>query len=1007
MIAPTLSRPDKAVDLTRWNRAGLKRFDYVDGDAAVWLEELRLALLGLYLRGEPAADRLPEVWRDLFLRPEAEWPQPARLNDISARVDWARVAPARPPRPESRGQRTTRLLTQYAAPPDGDPAWEIARAFSRAAHVLLGHANAYANEGYLRTATQWDTLRRLAAMVNYQPGPPASASTVVALSLVAGAGTVTVQKGLAAKYTSPTGGAPLIFETLAQLDAHPDLNAARVVGWNVNATPLPLGALASPVAATWLTGPKTEVDPGDLVVLAFSANGLSARARSIADVTKGDSTALILLDRGMDAVLIHADARLWITPDDVRVGEARTGAGRIVAQTASALSLAAGDLVQITGNAGTEIVEVLSADAGKVVLHPQGAFSGDVDIRPLAAFATEPDGFARTGLTIFHMYFAGPNGVSETSIFSGSDFETILTEDANQDLVGFRFRASGFSAARGYSYNFDIDPVSATVQPAAQQVLAQVPADAGRTVTFTGKPPKSLTLGAWYVARALSDGATKPLRVIGISSGPGVYHILFDNAVGSLPDQTEFHGPMKESLAPQFFDRNPNPVAAGNVAFLSGLSDAAQLLLKPGRQMIVSRTTPDGTTNDALASIASVTRSATAPVQIALTTEADLGSWAAGDTVFRLNAVALGHGEGKGPRLLGSGDAERPLQSFPLAVKDISHIAFSAAEAGVIPDIDVAVDGVVWPWRDYVDVTAEGAKAWSSVLTEDGEIMVQFRRRLPTGSNNVTVLRHRVGTGVAGSGIPGFNFTKPSKKHPQVVAIHQPFVTSGGADREPVAALRASAPSRLAANGRAVSLRDFERLAASNASLWRARAVELPSATPLRNLRLTVVPAGGAVLTTALQDQLRPAILAKAIPGVRVSFQAFAPLYLHITAEVRADLTSYDPADVKAATEAALLRAFSLEVRDFAQPVYVAEILAALEAVPQVQTALAHFDLGSGYDLSNPEPPGFPLPWPANVAIRDGGVAALFPTPDQVAHLAAPGQPGPQGTFSVNVVGLT
>ena len=1013
MIAPTLRPAEKTLDLTRWNRAGLKRFDYVNGDAAVWLEELRLALLGLYLRGEPIEDRLPETWRDLYLRLSETWLTPAqeadlstRLNDVANRVDWARLAPARPPRPESRAQRTARLHAQYSAAPDGDHAWEIARAFARAAHVLLGHANAFANEGYLRTATQWDTLRRLAAMVNYQPGPPASASTMVALSLATGGGTVTIEKGLGAKFTPPAGGAPLIFETLAPLNAHPDLNAVRVSGWNVNATPLPLGTLNSPQEVAWRVGPKTEVNPGDLAVLSFGANGWDARARSIVDVTKGDGTALILLDLGMDAVATQAQAHLWIKPDDVRIGEARSGGGRIVAETATAMAVVAGDLVQIIGNAGSEIVEVLSADAGKIVLDPKGGFSGTIDIRPLAAFATEANGFARTGKTTQRMYFAGPNGVSETNIQSGDNVQTILTNDPDKDVIGYRFRPIDFAAERGYVYNSGIDAVSATIQSAAVQVVAQVPADPDRTVTFTGKPPKSLALGGWYVARALSNGATKPLRVLGISSGPGVYHILFHTSVGSLPDKTEFHGPMTDKLAPQFFDRNPNPAAPGNVAVLTGLSDAAQLLLKPGRPLIISRSAPDGAQGEALASIASVTRTGNAAVQIALTSDTDLASWAAGDTVFRLNAVGLGHGEGKGPRLLGSGDAERPLQSFALAVKDISHIAYSAAEAGVIPDVDVAVDGIVWPWRDYGDVTAEGAKAWSSQLTEDGEITVQFRRRLPTGTNNVTVLRHRVGTGVAGSGIPAFSITKPAKKHPQVIAIHQPFITSGGADREAVASLRTSAPSRLAANGRAVSLRDFERLATSNASLWGARAVELPSASPLRELRLTVVPAGGAALTTALQDQLRPAILAKAIPGVRLSFQAYQPLYLHITASVRADLTSYDPADVKAAAEAALLRAFALDVRAFAQPVYVAEILAVLENVAQVETALASFDLGPDYDLFHPKPPGFLRPWPANVAIRDGAVAALFPGTDQVAHLAAPGQPGPQNTFSVTVMGL-
>ena len=50
-------------DLTRWNRAGLKRFRYVDGNAATHLEELRLALLSRFVEGEGRSLRGPEAAR--------------------------------------------------------------------------------------------------------------------------------------------------------------------------------------------------------------------------------------------------------------------------------------------------------------------------------------------------------------------------------------------------------------------------------------------------------------------------------------------------------------------------------------------------------------------------------------------------------------------------------------------------------------------------------------------------------------------------------------------------------------------------------------------------------------------------------------------------------------------------------------------------------------------------------------------------------------------------------
>ena len=173
-------RKDYLFDLTRWNRAGLTRFDYVDGDASVWLEELRIVMLGLYCRGIDPADRTPEKWRDLFMKPVAERQLTASEVELEISSAWKDLFTAFPLEIETGGKRNQRLLEQYDRQ-SPDYAWETMRAFTRAAHIVLGHLDAYVNEGYLHTATQWENLRKLAAMVNYQPTPPASATSTVAL----------------------------------------------------------------------------------------------------------------------------------------------------------------------------------------------------------------------------------------------------------------------------------------------------------------------------------------------------------------------------------------------------------------------------------------------------------------------------------------------------------------------------------------------------------------------------------------------------------------------------------------------------------------------------------------------------------------------------------------------------------------------------------------------------------------------------------------------------------
>ncbi len=130
-------------DLTRWNRAGLSRFEYLDGNGAVFLERLRAGL-------------------------EARFPQ------------WRPVPGMNPLADEGEEAKKARLEALYQADP-GDMLWQLLRQFARSCHVLGAHIDACANESYLETASQWENLRRLVALLDYAPLPPASASAPLAL----------------------------------------------------------------------------------------------------------------------------------------------------------------------------------------------------------------------------------------------------------------------------------------------------------------------------------------------------------------------------------------------------------------------------------------------------------------------------------------------------------------------------------------------------------------------------------------------------------------------------------------------------------------------------------------------------------------------------------------------------------------------------------------------------------------------------------------------------------
>jgi hypothetical protein len=946
----------------------LTRFRYVDGNAAVWLEELRIGLLAQYLRGVDPDDRLPEKWRDLFTKPVSEWQLPAPQWFYTEAAAWSDLAPAAPAAIETGGARNRRLVEQYDRK-SPDYAWELARAFARAAHVLLGHLDAYANEGYLRTATQWDNLRKLAAMVSYQPQPPASATTTVALHMAEGNGAIEVGHGLAMKYAPPEGGAPLIFETLRPVLTHPELNAARAAGWDENLT-----TLADPAGATWIIPEKAKLAQGDVIVL--GGPGARGFARTLISVDRDEESErgtlgfepTLAIDTPMFETFVFAE------PDNVRVGLPESSSGRLVVKVPGAASIPVNTIVELRtdGGAGTFLGIVAGASGDRLVVLSTETPTGAVDIEAYSPFAANAAGQFETPLDVGTLYFkqsgGAPGGVSAQSGFATRD-------EAN------RHDGSGAPIARSFSKPSDAIGLGYANISANRvfsgEIVSAPPAGGqgiGTGVRFEGKLPKDLKQDDWYVARPVGTNDLTALKVTGVGIEADVYTVFFNPAPPAQPDRTEFFGPMTRRLRPLGYDRNPDPAIDGGTCELEELSETARNVVKPGKTVLVVHER-DGVKKAGSATILTTEVLSGGKLRLTLESDADFKGWEKGWTSFHLNTVVVSHGETKDPKALGSGDAERRRQDFRFKVDTVSFIPSSASVSGVAPDMDVAVDGEKWGYRDFGDPTAEETDAWSVRLNEDDTLQIHFRRRLPTGTNNVFVPRHRTGVGLSGTGVPPWSFTTPMKKNRFVSAVVQPFATSGGADREPITAIRENAPANLAANGRAVSLKDFERLCRRHASVWqaRARAVVGPGAT--NHVDVIVVPAGGGAVTARLSQDLVDFVEARTPPGVAVSISGYREVPVSIVVTARVDVGRYEKSDVQDRLEAALLDEFSLERRGLGQPLYVAEILAAAERVDGVETAVID-TFARRADA----------PKPLREAMVSGALAAIFPCENQVVH---------------------
>ena len=965
-------RTNALADLTRWNRAGLGRFDYVDGNAATWLEELRLAVMGLTARGADPEFRLPETWRSLFGEDPASWPSASEQNTFREHLVWEALWTAFPDQPETARQRNERLVSQYASAPR-DEGWEIMRATSRMAQVLLGHLDAYANEGYLRTATQWDNVRRLAAMVNYQLAPPTSATTTVGLIAKStdDGKAVEVDRGLAMKYAPPEGGSPVVFETLKYIKAHEALNKVRARHWDHDARPLEATDL-------WIDDKEAELAPGALTVLSGSASQSSVATILDAQRNESAGTATLILDFAGTAPE-RGNAKLHLEPKAVLPGAPRSTDGVLVLAIETSANYPIGSLVRVLdGNvqvAGSPF-EVIGNTDGHLKLRivgettyangkelrveamvvVSGSTSGVLSPKGLGADAYYLDTDGLVQLVQGHEVF--PEDLSFDSDGEVTVRALMLGAEVTDDMDSWPWVSNDRSRIVGYDLSWVDNAVGSFYVPApgAKREIAIVVAEPGtvvpghyhrdRIVSFLGKPPKGLAVGDVFLRSEVRPGspgvsdAKAPLVVAGVSERSGSYDIQFGQDVSAdfaafEPDTHEFHGPMTRTLRPVDHDRSHDPAFDGPKILIGDIPTEARALLRLGKHCLVEDEREE--VAPALASLIEAGDDEPG-YYLLFTPHEGLENFIAGWTRLNLNAVEASHGETKSPKVLGSGNAERNAQAFRFSAKEISFIPSNVAETGVAPDVDVYVDDTLWSYRDYVDPTADGTDSYSTELAEDGSLVFHFRRRLPTGTDNVVVKRHRVGVGSRGS-IPASSFTKPMKKHRFISEIRQPLAANGGAEGEPISDIRRNAPARLAANGRAVSIADFERLCRRRSDVWQARARMLNEPSASENVGIIVVPANGGPTGDQMRTELIDFIESKAIPGTRVRIEDYQSIPIAMDVEVRVDIEAFDKTEVQAAAQSALFAAFALSNRSLGQPLYLSEAVAVLERVTGVETA--------------------------------------------------------------------
>lgn len=923
------------MNLTRWNRAGLSRFRYIDGNAVTYLETLRQAM------------------SDAF-------------TDAGGTLKWTALRDANPVLPdENLRQRHERLQAQYNAE-RRDHGWEILRALARSGHVLGEYIDAYANESSLRTATQWDNLRRLVEMLDYHPAPPASSETPIAL-LVKEAGTV--EAGFAVK-NKPSGGDPaVVFETLADLAVDPALNILYPPDRNSSREPLTETNDGTAYRAEFpVETQDLEVSAGDRGLLIVQRDDDPQVAIAVKVDSVGDDILTLVGDpapSSWPSAPLRSELRLLLQPQ-LRQAPYLTGSDVLVLESGHALTAR----MRIAWYDSTwKAATVSTVEGDRVRLDGSDMPSIGDDLYAMAESRAQELVYDNT--EAYRVILPHRDTLkSSTPLF---DRDLAIIDESGDNVQPY----TPPEATRvAYEYLEGIDFGVAWYIPATDP-LAKV-ADVDPDDLVLGGAP-NLAGGDWVLLETAAGFQSTLIEEIE-TGGDSV--ALTTDPAGSSVDL--IHGDFALELLPADQDINATP--AFDTASQSDQGSVLPLdldqipeLLTPGRRLLVVGT------GDAVAVTLKSVDPAARSITVTPAIPEDVGVFTRHATTIHANVVQTGHGETKPERILGGGDATRSNQSFDLEVADISHVTEAIFASGVRAALVLRVDGREWTQSATLADAGPTDPMFSARMLEDGTLRLLFGdgehgRRLPTGGNNLRVT-YRVGSGLTGN-LGADELVKPAKSHPLVDGFLQPIAATGGNDMEGIESLRENAPASLLTLERAVSLSDFAHLAATNSSVWQARAFARPSDGGRgERIEVTVVPAGGGPLE-GLGDQIATTLLAHALPGVEVTVSGYGAVIPQLEVEVTVKPDEYQPEVVVEAVRDALTSAFSLAGARLGEPLFRSRLFAVVEAVTGVESSRCHI-LADGFRDQD----GNPTTPKQVVTGADGEVRRVSIEPGQAIYL--------------------
>lgn len=781
-------------------------------------------------------------------------------------------------RPELRGLQVRR---------DDDFSIALLDGWAVVADILTFYQERFANEAYLRTATERLSLVGLSRLIGYQLAPGVAASVQLAFTLDTTPGSpseLTIDAGTRVQSVPGPGETAQTFETVEALDAR--------AAWSALAAQTTEPRLpATGDTALTLAGIATGLKVGDGILLIADAGTWDFR---VAQTVTADATANVTRVT-WDTELSQGYARVYAF--DVRAS--------LFGASAPEWKAMSSDFQTNYGGKHTDpdwpgfTVTGISGDSGTIQVdgdQQQIAAGGYLVLR------------TRQNRALYTVTSAELDALSQFTLSSKTtavQLAPLASSPAVTSFDGQVRQTRVYAASR--QLTLAEQPVDGPL-PTDRLPLATAQPDfpPGRTVIVTAKPA-GLQAQVPLTGKA-ADGSPRP-----IAQG----EVL---AAAAPPVRKGFH--VDYALT----DSTGQPVTLSLSLFIFIHRPLVAWVPAPGFAVEVSE----------LAVVTSVDTGDAAHTVLLL--DRALGNAYDRATVEIAGNVALAtHGETVG-ELLGDGNAAVPFQRFTLKQSPVTWVS-APTPAGAASTLVLRVNDVQWTEvpalyghgpRDRVFAATRDDSNVTSVRFGDG----RAGARPPSGSANVRAT-YRKGIGAAGNVAAG-SITTLMTRPLGVRGVDNPLAATGGQDAQTVAGARDNAPVTVMTIDRAVSLLDYQNFARTFAGVAKALATWSWDGRA-RGVFLTVAGTGGAAIPAGSQTlvNLLGALRAAGDPYVPLRVQSYRPAAFRLALRVKVD-AAHDPDVVLPAVERALRAAFSFDARGFGQMVALSSVYAVVQSVAGV-----------------------------------------------------------------------